>query len=200
MIFTEEWSDNRGRKPPGFDESKQHLELIINKEYQLRTFKIIRNQYIDSEGKIVTKIKSFVPKLENKTLSKIGKNWYAISRGNEIIEDEISHNDIYHEGTRKTVVVNSYERSSKAKKACLDYHGRICKICEFDFNERYGSIADGIIHVHHIVPLSEINSTYEINPIKDLIPVCPNCHAVIHRTKPALTINQMKELIQNNCM
>ncbi|HEX9840255.1 MAG TPA: HNH endonuclease [Anaerolineales bacterium] len=51
----------------------------------------------------------------------------------------------------------------------------------------------GIIHVHHLIPLSEIKGTYDLDPIKDLVPVCPNCHAIIHSTQPPLTIEQLKE-------
>jgi 5-methylcytosine-specific restriction protein A len=196
LIFSEEWSRNRERKPPAFNESRSHLRLIEEDGYTLRTFKIIRDQKIEEDGTIKTKIKTFIPKLEQKQLSRIGINWYAISEGSIVIEEEITKDDIYHEGSKKTITVNSFERSSKAKAACLEYHGRVCQICEFDFTSKYGAIADGIIHVHHIVPLGEIGNSYEVNPIRDLIPVCPNCHAVIHRTKPALTIEQMKELIK----
>ena len=49
--------------------------------------------------------------------------------------------------------------------------------------------------MHHIVPLSEIRKEYKLDPIKDLIPVCPNCHAIIHKTKPALKVDELKSQI-----
>lgn len=55
--------------------------------------------------------------------------------------------------------------------------------------------AFGVIHVHHITPLSEIGERYKLDPVKDLRPVCPNCHAMIHRQKPSLTIEELKALM-----
>lgn len=72
------------------------------------------------------------------------------------------------------------------------HYGTKCKVCEFDFGEIYGDIAKGFIHVHHKIGLAEINDKYNIDPINDLIPVCANCHSVIHLTKPAMTIEQRK--------
>ncbi|RME44545.1 MAG: HNH endonuclease, partial [Chloroflexi bacterium] len=58
----------------------------------------------------------------------------------------------------------------------------------------YGELGKGFIHVHHVIPLSEIDSRYEVDPINDLCPVCPNCHAMIHREEPPLTIKQLREI------
>ncbi|HEV2130080.1 MAG TPA: HNH endonuclease [Longimicrobiaceae bacterium] len=59
-----------------------------------------------------------------------------------------------------------------------------CAVCGLDLAERYGEAARGLIHVHHLVPIAEIGSDYSVDPIADLRPVCPNCHAVIHRREP----------------
>lgn len=58
----------------------------------------------------------------------------------------------------------------------------------------YGEIGRGFIHVHHKVPLSSIGKEYELDPIKDLVPVCPNCHAMLHRKEPPYDVNDLKEL------
>ena len=72
----------------------------------------------------------------------------------------------------------------------------ICKwLCSFDFEKKYGEIGKGFIHVHHVKPLSEINEEYEVNPIQDLRPVCPNCHVMIHKKKPAFNIEEIKSLL-----
>lgn len=84
------------------------------------------------------------------------------------------------EGAKKQIWINAYERNYKARKACIDYYGCICSVCGFDFGKFYGDEFRGIIHVHHLKALSEINEEYEVNPIKDLRPVCPNCHAALH--------------------
>lgn len=57
------------------------------------------------------------------------------------------------------------------------------------------SIGEGFINVHHLKSLSEISQEYALDPIKDLRPVCPNCHAMLHRNKPAYTIEQLKDII-----
>lgn len=51
------------------------------------------------------------------------------------------------------------------------------------FEKFYGAEFKEIIEVHHIVPVSQIGEAYVVDPIKDLIPVCPNCHAVLHSKK-----------------
>jgi len=90
-------------------------------------------------------------------------------------EEEIS------EGLKKTVIVNRYERSSIARNKCIEYNGCYYHVCELDFKKIYGDIGKDFIHVHHKKPLSEIDSTYIIDYKNDLVPICPNCHAMIHR-------------------
>lgn len=98
------------------------------------------------------------------------------------------------EGAKKTVIVNSYERNPTARKICISHWGKKCSICDFDFYKSYGSIGLNFIHVHHLVPISEIGQTYQIDPIADLRPVCPNCHAMLHTSNPPLSIQQLREL------
>jgi 5-methylcytosine-specific restriction protein A len=63
------------------------------------------------------------------------------------------------------------------------------------FAERYGSRAAQFIQVHHLKPLAEVGGEYEVDPIADLRPVCPNCHAVIHTFKPPLSIERAAQLL-----
>ena len=88
--------------------------------------------------------------------------------------------DIY-EGAVSQVLVNRYERSSIARKKSIEYNGCKCSICGMDFEKVYGDIGKDFIHVHHIVPLNQIDKGYIVDYKKDLIPVCPNCHAMLHR-------------------
>jgi len=97
----------------------------------------------------------------------------------EEIEDDAS----IHEGVKSRITVNKYERSSIARNKCIEFHGYLCKICKFDFEKVYGEIGKKFIHVHHITPLHTINKSYKIDHENDLIPVCPNCHAMLHRKK-----------------
>jgi predicted restriction endonuclease len=112
-----------------------------------------------------------------------------------IYPDEIEDNDLY-EGTKKQITVNAYERSSQARQECINEYGYKCVICNFDFEKIYGEIGHNFIHVHHVKPLSEIDEKYKINPIEDLRPVCPNCHAMLHKRKPAYSIEEIKDKME----
>lgn len=81
------------------------------------------------------------------------------------------------------ISVNRYERNPNARRECLRIHGSNCKICGFDAGEKYGEDFDGKIEVHHIVPIHTIEENYVIDPKTDLIPVCPNCHMILHTKK-----------------
>ena len=114
-----------------------------------------------------------------------------------VYPDEISEKlPIYHEGIKRQIVINSYERNVKARKKCIDHLGYECQCCGLNFENRYGEIGRAFIHVHHLKPISEIGRDYEINPIEDLIPLCPNCHAMIHKSSPPFTVNQLKEIME----
>ncbi len=113
---------------------------------------------------------------------------------NATFPDEIKNTALLYEGTMRTVKVNAYERSSSARGKCIEHYGSLCGVCEFDFKGFYGKIGDGFIHIHHLVELSAIKKKYKINPIKDLRPVCPNCHAMLHKNTPPYTIKQLKKM------
>jgi 5-methylcytosine-specific restriction protein A len=55
---------------------------------------------------------------------------------------------------------------------------------------------EGFIHVHHIKPLAKLGSNYKIDPIKDLRPVCPNCHAVLHRKDFPYSLDEVVKLLE----
>ncbi|HWQ28265.1 MAG TPA: HNH endonuclease [Dehalococcoidia bacterium] len=100
------------------------------------------------------------------------------------------------EGAVARILVNAFERNPEARRRCIEIHGCACVVCGFDFGEVYGSVAKGYIHVHHLIPLSEVRAEYEVNPEKDLRPVCPNCHAVIHRRNPPFSIEDVQRILQ----
>ncbi len=95
--------------------------------------------------------------------------------------DEAPTGRQYVEGSVTRVLVNRYERSSEARRACIARWGLSCYVCDMDFGTGYGDYAQGTIEVHHIVPISEVGEEYTVDPINDLRPVCPNCHAALHK-------------------
>ncbi len=100
-----------------------------------------------------------------------------------------------YEGTPRAVSLNVYERNPEARRRCLAYYGVACIVCGFDFARAYGAATEGFIHVHHLRPVSELGERYEVDPVDDLRPVCPNCHAVIHRKSPPYTIEEVQEML-----
>lgn len=100
------------------------------------------------------------------------------------------------EGAKRQIIVNAYERDPAAKPRCLKRWGTSCIVCGFSFGAAYGQLGEGYIHVHHLRPLSTIGDAYELNPEEDLRPVCPNCHAMLHRREPVLSIEELRGLLQ----
>jgi 5-methylcytosine-specific restriction protein A len=111
-------------------------------------------------------------------------------------EIPVEYENTLFEGAKRTIIVNSYERNSEARRICISHWGTVCTICRFDFEKEYGELGKGFIHVHHLKPVSEIGYTYEVDPIKDLRPVCPNCHSMLHRQKKVLGINELKNILK----
>ncbi len=113
-----------------------------------------------------------------------------------LLPEEIPTPEQYWEGALHRISVNAYERDPRARQACLQHYGKSCSICSFDFEAIYGEIGKGFIHVHHLRQLSEIGETYEVDPLHDLIPVCPNCHAMLHKQSPAYSIDELKAMVK----
>jgi len=97
----------------------------------------------------------------------------------------------FSEGAVYHVAVTATNETQKARRACLSHYGTSCVVCGFDFKAKYGPMAEGFIHVHHIRMLSTIGKEYFVNPVHDP-PVCPNCHAVIHLKTPPWSVDELK--------
>jgi len=100
------------------------------------------------------------------------------------------------EGAVARIEVNRYERSALNRAACIQHHGCGCSVCGLEFGKTYGPAGDGYIHVHHIVPVSKLGNSYKINPLEDLIPICPNCHAIMHRRNPPYSAEEIRTMIK----
>ncbi|CAN5796094.1 hypothetical protein BH23GEM3_BH23GEM3_01870 [soil metagenome] len=114
------------------------------------------------------------------------------------IPEEVESASTYHEGAVRRIQVNAYERDRLARQKCIEHFGRRCIVCKMAFAEVYGPEVESLIHVHHLVPLSTVGQQYEVDPIRDLRPVCPNCHAVIHSRVPAYTIEEIRNMFTAN--
>jgi len=201
MILSEDWRENsHGRKNPGYQQSRNHIRLVEEEGYTLKTFPM---EYSDArkrkDGSGPATIKGFTPKLSVKDLKKSGRAWYAADKNYKFhiqLAEAIENPEEYSEGAKTTVVINAIERNPKAREACIRKHGLNCAACDFNFENTYGSqLGENFIHVHHIVPIASRSEEYIVDPAKDLRPVCPNCHAVIHRFKPPKTIEELREIL-----
>lgn len=105
--------------------------------------------------------------------------------------------DTLYEGALIKVMANKYERNQKARRECVERKGYKCLVCGCDFEATYGKIGKGFIHVHHLTPISSIGKEYKLNVETDLVPVCPNCHYMLHRKNPPYTIEELKNMLSS---
>jgi 5-methylcytosine-specific restriction enzyme A len=99
------------------------------------------------------------------------------------------------EGAVRQTQGTRYERNPEARRLSIERHGVSCVACGFNFEDSYGEVGKGYIHVHHLTPLSEISGEHDVNPVEDMRPICPNCHAIVHLKSPPYTIEEIEEMI-----
>ena len=193
-----EWSDTNANRWVMRIERYGHA--LRHAGYALRTsddtgFQALRQaycEYCESHG--------FEPSLGNGDHRATNREFWVLAKPPEIgLPDEISESGGGHtEGATMTVTVNRYERNKAARNECIEHFGGPrCQACGLDFEQRYGPLGRGFIHVHHLVPLARIGEAYEVNAKEDLIPLCPNCHAMAHRLDDPSDIARLRALIQD---
>ena len=102
------------------------------------------------------------------------------------------------EGRTRSVLLTKIERNPDARRKCIETHGARCKLCGFDFSKRFGSHGEGLIHVHHLNQISESKGERVVDPLSDLLPVCPNCHFFIHSRKPMYSREEVVSLLHSS--
>lgn len=121
---------------------------------------------------------------------------YPYGLSEELIQTNTRDGLSLYEGDVSKISINKYERNPLARRICIEHFGTCCSICGFDFYKAYGLLGKDYIHIHHLIPIASIGKEYKLIPEKDLIPVCANCHAMIHMRKPALSPQELKEIIK----
>lgn len=138
---------------------------------------------------------------------------FRARRFSESIDDrlmDIIHSDVEAEqveeghgieGNVKYYYGKRYERDSKNRRLAINIHGLVCFGCGFNFEKVYGDRGKDFIEIHHNKPLSTLEEAVEINPETDLVPLCANCHRMVHRRKDdILSIEELKQLILEHKM
>lgn len=132
--------------------------------------------------------------------SRLGRKQQAVAERaatrERLYPEELEPGRTYPAGQKKRIVVNAYERKDGARKSCLQAHGYRCTVCGLLMSELYGDIGEEFIHVHHLKQLALAEKEYELDPVVDLCPTCPNCHAMLHRREPPYTIEELKERLR----
>lgn len=121
----------------------------------------------------------------------------------EVFDETIT----FQEGLKKIVEVKIYERSCRLRQIAIEHFtkdGEIsCDACNFNYRKFYGEIGEGYIEIHHIKPIfkyenEELNKTID-KALMNVVPVCSNCHRMIHRRRhEPLSINYLTEQINKN--
>jgi len=188
------WDGTPGKKTNYID---IEFDILINPEKN-KSFDVDYLKKVDPEN-----IQQWFPQqsgisIRSELIDELESSWFTFITENKYIDTNFIFNDVvtetFREGKSKDIVQTTYERNPQARKTCLKHHGYACKICGFNFESNFGELGKGFIHVHHINPIAEIGTEYQIDPKSDLIPVCPNCHAMIHARKPAFTIDEIMEI------
>jgi len=116
----------------------------------------------------------------------------------QTLADEVQYPEHFWEGGVRRIAVNAYERDPLARRACIDHYGTSCSVCGLSLERVYGNLATGFIHVHHLRPVASAGKRRTINPIVDLRPVCPNCHAIIHLHDPPISVEDLQTQIRHH--
>lgn len=176
-----------------FDLSYQHLKLkYIEKHNETKKKSYVKLPEELEEYIVFYKTgKPFEYRVEfeysTKELTEIEKDIYSINIEENLIKD----------GALKKILTNQYERNPKNRLKAIKIHGSVCAACGFDFEKVYGELGRGYIEIHHKIPVSH-SKEVKINPEEDLVPLCSNCHRMIHRDfKKMMTVEDLKKLLKN---
>ncbi len=112
-------------------------------------------------------------------------------------ENALSGETSFVEGRQALQWTTRYERDSKLRAAAIKLHGTVCMGCGFDFEKKYGPIGAGFIEVHHTKPISSLGGSSPIDPARDLVVLCSNCHSVVHRKRQSpLSLDELRNTMK----
>jgi len=123
------------------------------------------------------------------------RNYEPTENDVDITEDDMG----FEEGKKKLKQHIVRERNpiviKLAKERFKEKYGRLyCEICDFDFHVVYGDVGEDFIEGHHTIPVSELKDG-QMTKLEDIVLVCSNCHKMLHRKRPWLNKEELKNLI-----
>ena len=179
-------------------------------EYRLLWLKEFLEENNPSIGDVITferkfkegEDKLFISIAKKETINLALEKEMEISNEFWLDPSEASGQESFKEGEKLRIEVNRYERSQKNRLMALAFHGYDCSVCDLNFVEKYGELGNDFIHIHHTVPVSKLKPSYQLDIKKDLIPVCPNCHAMLHKGDHMInrpfTVTELKKRMASN--
>lgn len=130
---------------------------------------------------------------------KINPKYIDFDLNLDIVAESKDHYEVFNEGKSKFYFVKKYERNLKNREQAIAIHGTSCAACGMDYESIYGELGKDFIEIHHVVPVSSLDREVEVNPQADLIPLCANCHRMIHRNRnEVLTVDSLKAILKRN--
>lgn len=171
---------------------------------------IIRNQFQNAYSHFLNKDDESLNEVTKLRLEKVdsSSDTYLVeflsSIDSEVLIEDLESEEIelYEpraEGNLVTYYGRRYERDPINRKRAIEFHGLSCKVCGFHFEEVYGERGKDFIEVHHVKPLSTLEKEAAIDPERDLVPVCANCHRMIHRRRNnILTVDELRALLTHH--
>lgn len=189
----------------------QYIEVLSNEKAKVQFY--VNNQLVTSQEQWPDVWRYFncrivilpIPEVKDESeLLNVLSDWmmHGVSLVLSLLTIEETASDMeliaQQEGTVKEILSKRYERSRINREICLAHKGYSCCVCGFNFLTTYGQLGKDFIEVHHTTPVSEMGDNYTIDIDRDLVPVCSNCHSMIHRKKPALTVDELKAMIATN--
>lgn len=158
---------------------EQSGKLVFFKKDKLEKYlDSFENQF--SSKSVIEAIRDYVITLEEENVSVVQKSTST-------------------EGKRLYYYTTKYERKASNRKAAIKIHGTNCFGCGFNFEEHYGEWGKGYIEIHHVKPLFELDGEVEVDAETDLIPLCSNCHRMVHKEKKdVLTLEELKRILNEN--
>jgi predicted HNH restriction endonuclease len=170
-----------------------HFEELDPKSIQNSVNKVLREAGLDQDFRTETYAYTLAKEFHKRT----GEMLFLAS-GEELVTGETeAQEQEYREGRRTLISIERIERDDKARRECIRQHGATCFACGFNFEVSYGELGSGYIHVHHQgTPLAATDGDHKVDPLIDLIPLCPNCHAMVHIKKPMLSVAKLKEILE----